>query len=84
MPIKLILIIFERDMLLNKKTIEYPAVITVKNSLFIANCVLFNLSVIGRTEKNAVQKLADIMTKQLPEFNIIIKPVYMNKSANSV
>lgn len=84
MPIKIILIIFERDMLLNKKTIEYPALITSKNNLFIANCVLFNLSAIDKTETKAVQKLTKLMSIQLPEFNIIIKPVYMVKSANSV
>ncbi|EKE04505.1 MAG: hypothetical protein ACD_20C00056G0004 [uncultured bacterium] len=65
--------------MLNKINIEYPALIYKKNSFFIANCVMFNLSAIGRTEMQAIDNLERSMNKALEDYNISIIPIYENK-----
>jgi predicted RNase H-like HicB family nuclease len=60
----------------NKLNIEYPAFIYKKNKVFIANCVLFNLTTFGKSENEAVQNLQKSMQANLNEFTITIKPIY--------
>ncbi|OGI19593.1 MAG: hypothetical protein A2287_02660 [Candidatus Melainabacteria bacterium RIFOXYA12_FULL_32_12] len=60
----------------NKINIEYPALIYKKNAFFVANCVMFNLSAIGRTEVQAIENLQKSMNQALSEYNISIIPIY--------
>lgn len=60
----------------NKINIEYPALVYKKKSFFIANCVMFNLSAMGRTEIQAIDNLEKSMNKALEGYNISIVPVY--------
>ena len=61
-----------------KKNIEYPAFIYCKNNVYIANCIVFNLISIGKTEFEAVKNLENSMGQVLIEYNISIRPVYEN------
>jgi predicted RNase H-like HicB family nuclease len=47
-----------------------------KSDVFVANCVLFNLFALGKTEIEAVQNLKNSMNQALQEYNIFIKPIY--------
>jgi hypothetical protein len=60
----------------NKLNIEYPAFVYKKHNAYIANCVLFNLTAIGRSELEAINSLQNSMQEILSEFNIQIKPIY--------
>jgi len=60
----------------NKLNIEYPAFVYKKNSVFVANCILFNLIAMGDNEINAVANLQKSMQEILSEFNIVIKPIF--------
>ncbi|MDD3013680.1 MAG: hypothetical protein PHC34_08270 [Candidatus Gastranaerophilales bacterium] len=60
----------------NKLNIEYPAFIYKKNRVFIANCVLYNLTAFGKSETEAVENLQKSLQASLNEFVITIKPIY--------
>jgi|GEM_PF-2130052 len=60
----------------NKLNIEYPAFIYKKSNVFIANCVLFNLTALGKSEDEAIENLQKSLQASLSEFVISIKPIY--------
>ncbi|MFH0702852.1 MAG: hypothetical protein V2B14_04860 [bacterium] len=62
--------------MLNKRTIEYPAFIYQKKGVFMADCTLFNLAALGKTEIEAVENLQRSMNHVLHEYDILIKPIY--------
>lgn len=67
--------------MLNNKIIEYPALIYKKNNMFIADCVMFNLIAIAKSEIEAIENLQKSINEQIPEFDILIKPVYRDNRA---
>lgn len=58
-----------------KPKIEYPALVFKKNNLYVADCVMYNIAVIAKTEKQAVRKLERIINKEIQDFKIQIKTV---------
>lgn len=62
--------------MLNKYNIEYPAYIYQKKGVFIADCVIFNLSAFGKTEKKALDNLQKSISQALMGYNISIRSVY--------
>jgi len=60
----------------SKLNIEYPAFVYKKNRVFIANCVLYNLTAFGKSEMEAVENLQKSLQASLNEFIITIKPIY--------
>jgi len=63
---------------MGKKTIiEYPAMVykNRRNNAYIANCIMFNLIGMGKTEADAIANLEKSMKDVLKEYEIIIKPM---------
>ena len=70
--------------MIKKINIDYPALVYKKNIFYVANCVLFNLFAVGRTEIEAIENLEKTMNQALPEYNISIKPIYENQYLQSI
>lgn len=59
------------------KTVEYPAIVykNRKNNAYIANCIMYNLVGLGKTEEKAIANLEKSMNEALQDYEIRIKPM---------